>query len=263
MRVASISDLHLGQSPALDGFGGSEFVLLQLLDRLERDHDHIILLGDIFATDYGRRPGSSAEVLHRTLQRYRATARRWREAPYTLVFGNHDPITEKELGAREHVELEHRGFRARWQHGHQFDPLLGPHAPLTTWAIGGLRRAGAQGLANLLEGPVYERGLDIAARFGPSLAAGAGEMVGRDEADAVIMGHTHQTACRAMGEGVYANAGATTAAHLSWVSVDLANREVRVCKLDGGKVRELAVWQSPAQGRPDAQAKQVSTSSVA
>lgn len=241
MRIASISDLHLGQNPALDGFRGAEAKLLGLLDHLERDHDRIVLLGDIFATDYGRVPGSCAEALRRTLDRYRTTHQRWQNGPYTLIFGNHDPITQVELGAREHLELEYRDFRVRWLHGHQFDPLLGPHAPLTTWAIGGIRRLGARGLADLLEGPVYDRGLDIAARFGKSLARGASEIASRGQADVVVMGHTHQPACRASGRGIYANAGATTADHLSWASVDLANREVRVSKLEGGTITELGV----------------------
>ena len=117
MRVASIGDLHLCDSPTLDGFRGPESSLLGLLDHLERTHDRIVLLGDIVGTDYGTAPGSSAAVLRATMRRYARTVERWRAPPYTLVFGNHDPITEAELGARESVDLEQDGFRVRLLHG--------------------------------------------------------------------------------------------------------------------------------------------------
>ena len=55
----------------------------------------------------------------------------------------------------------------------------------------------------------------------------------------VVMGHTHQLRCQASGPGVYANSGATTADFLSYVSVDLSAREVRVCRLRVGGVEEL------------------------
>lgn len=255
MRVASISDLHLGTRATLDGFRGPESKLLEFLDHLERDHDRIVLLGDVFATDYDRVPGSSAAALHATLERYSAVARRWQAPPYTLVFGNHDPITEVELAAVESVDLCHEGFRARFMHGHQFDPLLGPHAPLTTWAIGGVRRMGGQRIADFLEGTFYDHTLELAARWYGSLELAACNMIQAQQAEVVILGHTHLQACRPCGRGVYANAGATTASHLSYVSVDLDERELHIFKYADGVAHELEAWRSQSHAPTTAKSR--------
>ena len=243
MRVASIGDLHLAHRPRLDGFRGPESELLGLLDHLEANHDRIVLLGDLIASDYGRLPGSRADVVHATLDRYGAVARRWRSEPYVMVFGNHDVVLEQELGARESVDFEHEGFRAHLIHGHQYDPLIGKLAQPTTWTLGLARRLGGGPLVDRIEGPLFRKLQQRAGRRGSPERA-AMSMLDAGGHDVIVMGHTHVVRCEAGIRGVYANSGALTARFLAYTSIDLNRREVRVCQLRGGRPEILGQWRA-------------------
>ena len=45
MRIAAISDFHIGATALTDTFGHAEDAFLRWLDRLEARHDRIVLLG--------------------------------------------------------------------------------------------------------------------------------------------------------------------------------------------------------------------------
>src|SRR5687768_5317178 len=57
VRIAAISDLHIGVRAGLDGFGHAIDAFDAWLARLEHDHDRIVLLGDVFQTDHVLVPG--------------------------------------------------------------------------------------------------------------------------------------------------------------------------------------------------------------
>ena len=50
MKIAVISDLHLGRGDAADLFGHDDAEFLRFLDFLEGNFERIVLLGDIFET---------------------------------------------------------------------------------------------------------------------------------------------------------------------------------------------------------------------
>ena len=56
MRIAVLSDFHVGATDATDSFYHAESAFLPYLDELEGEHDLIVFLGDIFQTEYGALP---------------------------------------------------------------------------------------------------------------------------------------------------------------------------------------------------------------
>jgi UDP-2,3-diacylglucosamine pyrophosphatase LpxH len=251
MRVAALSDLHIGVTEARDGFRHDPSRFGAFLDQLEAEHDRIVLLGDIFQTDHGAIPtrASARRHLRRAQARLRPLADRLRGPKYVYVFGNHDAIAGAELGASEHVCLEDHGVRILFIHGHQFDPVAvrAPFAAdLGTWFTGRLRAIGLRPAAAWLEGR------DIAIkdrRFrGPEgpYARGASALAITYDARVVVMGHTHcgridDRARRRLVDDaedrpvLVANTGSCSRGALSWISVDTAMRRLRL--LTGDAVR--------------------------
>ena len=227
MRIATFGDLHLGHTPVLDKFLGEEDLLLRLDDHLSRTHDRIILMGDIYQTDYGSYPGSRSEVLEAILKRYSRIVGRWSTAAHYSLFGNHDLITQKLLGNLKQIHLLKDNWGIWLTHGHQFDPFIGDERRLPfvgTWMIGGLRRLGFIWLADFLEGRFYNWGQ----RVSKALEMAAVMALHRGKNNVIVMGHSHQMACLPMGRGVYVNSGACTPDSLRYVSIDTSRRVVEV-----------------------------------
>ena len=63
MRIAVISDLHIGTRAHSDTFQHDPTDFQRFLDVLERDHDHIVLLGDVYQCDHGWSPTNSRREL--------------------------------------------------------------------------------------------------------------------------------------------------------------------------------------------------------
>ena len=59
MRIAVLSDLHLGAGDKADRTRGHDEHLLAVLSVLEAEHDQIILLGDVWETLTCRFPGTT------------------------------------------------------------------------------------------------------------------------------------------------------------------------------------------------------------
>jgi predicted phosphodiesterase len=246
MRIASFGDLHLGHTQVLDKFQGREEVLLRFDDHLCRTHDRIILMGDIYQTDYGKVPGSRSEVLEAILKRYSQVVQRWRSSPYRSVFGNHDMITQKLLGTSRQIRIKKDDWRIWFIHGHQFDPFIGEkgHLPFfVTWMIGGMRRIGFSCLADFLEGPFY----DFGQRLFQRLERAARTALSHGKNDIMVMGHSHQTACRQLGNGVYLNSGACCYDSMLYTSIDTLRRIVEVRVFEPPRHSRLFLrWQPPS-----------------
>ncbi len=233
MRIAAFSDLHIGVSDRRDGFLHDPRRFGAFLDRLEAEHDRIVLLGDIFQTDHGAVPtrASARRHLRRAQDRVRELADRFAGPKYLYVFGNHDEVARTELAARHHVCLDDHGVRILFIHGHQFDPvaLRAPlAADLGTWLTGRLRALGLRPAAAWLESrDIVIKDRRFAGPDGPY--ARAASLLARDHgARVVIMGHTHCARIDPIAEGLSANTGSCSRGKLSWISVDTATRRLRV-----------------------------------
>lgn len=235
MRVAALSDFHIGSHSSGDSFGHSQETFLDYLDALEREHDRIVLLGDVFQAEHGPRLGAAGAraELERARQRVPALWERIRTDPYVYVHGNHDAVAGPMLGARTSYRLDEDGFRVFFIHGHQFDPLLRtiyPLARMSTWMMGRVRRFGLRPVAEWFEHKditlKHER---FRGRDGP-YARAAASLLDEEDADAVVMGHTHVPDRLELSNGVFANTGSCSVGQRMHVSIDTVARTVELLR---------------------------------
>ena len=151
VRIAALSDLHIGARDYTDGFGHDLEEFSRFLDELEDNHDRIVLLGDIYQTDHSAVPSRAAarRMLEQVRRRVPSLAERFDRPPYVHVFGNHDEIAGEALGAPEYLRVPGR-FDVLFIHGHQFDPVAvraSWAADFGTWGTGRLRAWGLRPVA--------------------------------------------------------------------------------------------------------------------
>ena len=126
MRIASISDIHLGPRDLSDSFRHSESELLGFLTYLEGRYDLIVLNGDIFETRKGGVPYANNRCMKRIYQSRKEIVDRFVNGKYLFVRGNHDYFV-KDFNASDHFEFkEQDGDQYTFIHGHQYDPLSFP-----------------------------------------------------------------------------------------------------------------------------------------
>jgi len=225
MRIAALSDLHIGALARQDTFEHSEQAFLGFLDTLEAGHDCIVLVGDVFQAQHGWAVGERAaeRELVRAQARVPRLWARLRREPYRYVFGNHDHVAGTRHGAHARLRLEADGFAALFIHGHQFDPLLRNIYPVTratTWVSGRLRWAALRGLADHLEAEdiriKHERFRGPAGPYGRA----AGALLREHRADVVVMGHTHVADRVELPGGLMINTGSCSRGRRIYASID-------------------------------------------
>lgn len=250
MRIAALSDLHIGARRHVDGFRHDPAVFARLLDRLEAEHDAVVLLGDVYQTDHALVPTRAAarRMLARARARVAELSARFERPPYVHVHGNHDAIAGAALGAPERLRLPGR-FPVLFIHGHQFDPVAVRArwaADLGTWTTGRLRAVGLRPLAWWLE----QRDVAIKDRRfrgpGGPYARGAQALVHEHGAAIVVMGHTHCPGITPLSPGVMVNTGTCSGGRTMWVGIDSERGTIEVHA--GARVERLelpAGWASP------------------
>ena len=232
-----LSDIHLGAKDDLDRFARTahaEHNLLSTLRALEREVDRIVLLGDIFETLRGVVPGTRAEELKKALAAYPEVARRILEdSRYTYVFGNHDYVAGRVLGAPEFYSVEIRGRRVLFFHGHQSDWMARGDARLSrlaVWGSGMLERAGMSVTQWVdqqrisLHSPRRKHSVTSV----ESHALALGRAMG---ADIVVNGHTHRAIRHEVGDQLYLNSGTCLCGHREYVMLDLALDRYEIVQL--------------------------------
>ncbi|MGH1348223.1 MAG: metallophosphoesterase family protein [Nannocystales bacterium] len=227
MRVAAISDLHIGLDERTDAFGHEPKTFAAFLDELLATHDRVVLLGDVFTADHAAVWGGAHARVHlrRILTRVPWLADRIADPRVHYVRGNHDVVAGDVLGAADRVVLTRGSVRVLFVHGHQFDPVARRALRLAqagTWATGRIRAAGIPALAQWFE----DRDVAIKdARFrgveGPY--AQAANALCRDVGvSAVVMGHTHAARVDHVEHGVSLNTGTCSGGRFEMLSLDLA-----------------------------------------
>jgi len=230
MRVAALSDLHVGLDPDTDAFGHAPAAFAAFLAELLETHDQLVLLGDIFTADHAALWGERFASTHllRILTRARWLADVLLDPRVHYVHGNHDLAARTVLGAPDRVVLGEGRCRVLFIHGHQFDPIA-RHALLAaqagTWTTGRLRALGLPAVAQWFE----DRDVAIKdQRFrGPSgpYARAAQQLCAEDGVQAVVMGHTHAARMDALPDGVSLNTGTCSCGRREYVSLDLERGE--------------------------------------
>lgn len=237
VRIAALSDFHIGVQEHRDGFRHASAAFSRFLDRLEATHDAIVLLGDIYQTDHAMIPGRHGERRHlaRARERIGELARRLEAPPYVYVFGNHDEVAGEVLGATEHASWHADGLGVLFIHGHQFDPVARRAkiaADLGTWCTGRLRAVGLRPVAQWLEGrDIAIKDRRFRGERGPYVLAGR-RLARAHRAEVVVMGHTHVASVTAIPEGVVVNTGSCSRERFEHVSIDTRSRMVSLQRGD-------------------------------
>jgi predicted phosphodiesterase len=223
LRVAVISDLHLGVGDSADAFGHSDSAFLGFLRRLERDFEHIVLLGDIWETLTSERPFAPVAALRLAREAHPQIARRLERPPYLYVHGNHDLVTADAEGAPEELVLSVEGRRILFTHGHRHDWLIRRArwlSELLVWGGGFTRRLGLTVPYRL--GAWLDTWLCRARTASPvdSFRTWAVSLAAHRHADVVVTGHTHVPLCRVHPQGVYLNSGSCSEGRFSFLAID-------------------------------------------
>lgn len=223
MKIAVISDLHLGAGDRADGFGHDDAEFLRFLAFLERNFERIVLLGDVWETLHSRRLGNVVEELRATREAHRDIARRFERRCYSYVHGNHDLIAGAELAAPDELTIEADGVRLVFMHGHQGDTLIQKRAWLAdilVWLGGWVRRAGLEALYRLCADMDLARGAlqaDYAQCPFQRWAVGHAE---QRSAEVIVTGHTHMAARSEHGSRLFLNSGSCSEGEFSFLSID-------------------------------------------
>ncbi len=229
MRIAALSDFHIGSSQRGDCFRHREEEFDAYLGMLEDSHDRIVLLGDIFQAEHGA--SLSKRGKRRELGRAHAYLpglwRRMQSAQYCYLHGNHDAVAGTENGALETLRIEEDGFSVFFVHGHQYDPLLRylfQMAQASTWLSGRLRNYKLGALADWLEHQdIRIKNAAFQGEAGPYVAAARG-LLKKHKVDAVLMGHTHVPQHLELAEGIFANTGTCSMGQFMHISIDTKTR---------------------------------------
>lgn len=222
MKLAVISDLHLGVGDRADSFGHDDAEFLQFLKFLEGNFERVVLLGDIWETLQSRRLGSAREELALARAAHPEIAKRFQRPRYHYVHGNHD-IVAGLFGVPDELALSADGVRLLFTHGHQNDDLVMRRrwlSDLGVWLGGWIRRVGLGAFYRLCaEIDGLRGGLSPDAQRCAFQRWAVGEAA-RREYDVVVTGHTHLAARSEHGSRLFLNSGSCSEGQLSFLSID-------------------------------------------
>lgn len=233
MKLAVISDLHLGPGGRADGFGHRDAEFLKFLDHLEDNFEQVILLGDIWETLTSLRPLDAVAGLRASRAAHPEIARRLEGPRYRWVHGNHDLVAGPLGLAPAELTLEVGRTRLLFTHGHLYDVIVRRArwmSELGVWLGGWLRRLGLSPMYRLFEG--LDRWRDgYHSTVGAShFQTWAAALARRRGADVVITGHTHVAQRAEIGGQLFLNSGSCTAGRFSFLSLDTAAGQYAVCR---------------------------------
>ena len=223
MKIAVISDLHLGRGDAADRFGHDDAEFLRFLDALEDDFERIVLLGDIYETLTSPRPLAQVEELQAAKDAHPEIARRFASAKYQYIHGNHDLVAAHVTATPSALELSVDGTKLLFTHGHHHDWMIRRLRWLSeagVWAGGWLLRMGVDSvirffdrLDNILAGVSKDPSVCSFQRWAVANAKAR-------EADIVVTGHTHVGMRAEHGDRLFMNSGSCAQGKFSFLSLD-------------------------------------------
>jgi predicted phosphodiesterase len=232
MKIAVISDLHLGSLDESDAFGHDDAEFLKFLGFLEANFERVVLLGDIWETLTCRKWGTERETLAQAQNAHREIAKRFERPCYQYIHGNHDIVAAR-LGVPVACDIEADGTRLMFTHGHVFDGLV-THARLLSelgvFLGGWIRRMGMAAvyaamdrMDALLAGATCEPGKC------PFQRAAVKDAHRRD-VDIIVTGHTHVAARAEHGNRLFLNSGSCANGVFSYLGIDTRSGDYRVCE---------------------------------
>lgn len=251
MELAVISDLHLGRGDAADRFAHDDADFLRYLNDLEAHHERIVLLGDIWETIASPVFGRPHEQLRDCMRAHPRIAERFATDRYVYVYGNHDTVAGKLLGARPEWELRLGGQRILFTHGHEYDWVMRrwPHLErfgvwlgywMMRWGFEGLFKA-AECADKMLRAASSDPGTCPFQRWAVHLAA-------RRSADIIVTGHTHLAARAEHGDHLFLNSGHCTGRNLSFIHMNTRTSRYDLVRSAGQSIFS-STWSASKQMR--------------
>lgn len=225
MKIAVISDLHLGSNDPTDQFGHDDGKFLGFLDHLEDNFERIVLLGDVYETLTCRSPFAQAKELERVQGEHKEIVRRFDRDAYRYVHGNHDLVAGNLLGAPDQLEIVADGQRILFTHGHWFDWMVQRARIISEFGcfLGGwLLRFGFRPLFRFFEwfdSFICSVGADKASSVFQRWAV---DVARERNADIIVTGHTHVGARMEHGDRLFLNSGSCAKGTFSFLSIDTA-----------------------------------------
>lgn len=223
MKLAIISDLHIGDKTATDLFGHTEEEFLSFLLYLETHFDKIVLLGDIFECLSSNWPFNKQNQLFKTIKSYPKISNKFlNNKMYLYIPGNHDHVACDVFGFEDNsVIFSNNRLKILFKHGHQFDWIVSM-APmfceLMAWVANWMLRIGLKPLYDYIiktERRFHDDCKSVTPYHKKAIAAAK-----RVKAKIVVVGHTHVLR-RLEHDGVtYANCGTCSRGNINFVGLD-------------------------------------------
>jgi predicted phosphodiesterase len=223
LRIAVISDLHLGRRDAVDHFGHEDSRFLEFLRFLESEFERIVLLGDIYETLTSRAPYQQAAELAAARAAHPELVRRFASPKYQYVHGNHDLITARTEAAPERWVVEADGVRLLFTHGHGHDWLIRRARFISecgVWLGAWLRRMGLSRVFRAFERWDTELRGAVADPARCTFQQWALIRALEHEADVVVTGHTHLGTRAEHGDRLFLNSGTCSEGNFSFLALD-------------------------------------------
>ena len=223
VKIAVISDLHLGSEDGVDSFGHDDHTFLRFLSFLESEFERVVLLGDIWETLTPRFPFSPRRGLLDARRRHLQIAERFARPNYSFIHGNHDLIAAEVDRAPERLSLDVDGKRLLFMHGHGYDRLLSMArhvAELGVFIGGWIRRLGWHRLYQHLDQLDQRRSAVSLDAQRCTFQAWAMRVGAQARADIVVTGHTHLPLCTQHGARLFMNSGSCSRGRFTYLALD-------------------------------------------
>lgn len=224
MKIAVISDLHIGAGGRVDRFGHEEASFLRFLDFLAASFERVVVLGDALELLHGPRPGAYRAQVEAIRAARPRLFQRLMAPPFTYVHGNHDLAAGRLLGAPSELLIEAGDARVLLLHGHQGDFIVRhayPVAAFLSWVGGMVERVVGPRLARWLDDVdhlVTSPKRTVNCPFQQWAVAQAH----RHAADVVVTGHTHVPVVAEHGDRVFMNSGTCSRGRFDFLAIDTA-----------------------------------------
>lgn len=222
MKVAVISDLHIGHSDETHQLGHADYSFAEFLFFLEKTYDKIILLGDIFEIEMENE--LNPEVTYDLCkQEHNLITKRFEKPKYVYVFGNHDLIGEK-FGAIEKYEISYMGNKYLFIHGHQFDHFYQSTSSTLAYFGGLCLKLNMKSLYRWVTEKFELGAIFSIKRENEKFEKKAISYANKHGYKAVITGHTHNPKIlESNGNATFMNSGTCTHGRFCYLHLDLEN----------------------------------------
>ena len=244
MKIAVMSDIHLGRGDQADRRGGQDEALLRLLDYLEAHFDVIVLLGDIWELLTPKWPIFSSRELKIVQAAHPQIAHRFAQPPYHYIVGNHDRAVETLENVSKELILTVNQTQILFTHGHQFDVWahqLRYIGECVVWISGWAARLGTQALThffdwahNLITGTSKEHQLG-------TLEQRLIQYSQENKAQITVMGHTHLPGITQHNEHILVNSGHCLGDALHFVGIDSQSAEITVYQVNPSRTHPISL----------------------